>query len=124
MKSDRAFFVIIDLISFSAERAPAAEEIQHVTTHQDFRAIDLSRRRLLRGAALVAGGGALMGASFVASTAAAQTKVSQRTANYQTTPKGNARCNVCTQWQAPSSCKVVQGTVDPTGWCSLYAPKS
>ena len=95
-----------------------------MTTHQNFRVIDLSRRRLLRGAALVAGGGALMGASFVASTAAAQTKVSQRTANYQTTPKGNARCNVCTQWQAPSSCKVVQGTVDPTGWCSLYAPKS
>jgi hypothetical protein len=95
-----------------------------VTTHQNSPAIDLSRRQLLRGASFIAAGGALLGGGLIASTAAAQTKVSQRTANYQTTPKGNARCNVCTQWQAPSSCKVVQGTVDPTGWCSLYAPKS
>ena len=73
--------------------------------------------------ALAAGGGALVAAALTASTATAGSKVSQKAANYQTTPKGNARCNVCTQWQQPSSCKIVQGTILPTGWCSLYAPK-
>jgi hypothetical protein len=95
-----------------------------VITQQNFQAVDLSRRRLLRGAAWIAGGGALLGGGLIASTASAQTKLSQKAANYQTTPKGSARCNVCTQWEQPSSCKVVQGTVEATGWCSLYVPKS
>ncbi len=80
-----------------------------------------SRRGLLRGAALIVGGGALAGSSLVASAAPAP--LSQKAANYQTMPKGNARCNVCSQWQAPSSCKVVEGAILPSGWCSLYAPK-
>jgi hypothetical protein len=95
---------------------------RQVETHQNFQSIDVSRRRLLRGAALVAGGGALLAAGLAASPAAAA-KLTQAAANYQTTPKGGARCNVCTQWQAPSDCKVVVGPVSPTGWCSLYAAK-
>lgn len=95
-----------------------------MTTHKNFQVADLTRRGLLRGASVVAAGGALLSGGLIASAASAQTKVSQKAANYQSTPKGMARCNVCTQWQQPSSCKVVQGTVEPTGWCSLYVPKS
>jgi hypothetical protein len=93
-----------------------------VETHQNLQSINVSRRRLLRGAAFAAGGGALLAAGLAASPAAAA-KLTQAAANYQATPKGGARCNVCTQWQAPTDCKVVAGPVSPTGWCSLYAAK-
>ena len=78
----------------------------------------VSRRRLLLGAGLLAGG-----AGLAAFPAQAQTKVTQTLANYQPSPKGNARCDGCTQWQGPSSCKIVQGGISPAGWCQLYAPK-
>ena len=84
----------------------------------------ISRRRLLGVAGLVTGGGALVGAALTASTAAAQAKVTQQLSNYQAKPNGDARCDGCSQWQAPSSCKVVQGEISPSGWCSLFVPKS
>jgi hypothetical protein len=98
-----------------------------MAVNENVRAVDISRRRLLRGAALAAAGsGALLGVGLTASKVAAQTKVSQTLANYQRTPKGAAQCDSCTQWQAPSSCKVVEGAISPAGWCTLYAlsPKS
>lgn len=79
----------------------------------------LSRRNLLRGAAFVAGGGALAAASG----ARAQSKVSQKLAQYQATPKGTARCDGCSQWAPPSSCKIVDGKISPAGWCVLFAAK-
>lgn len=93
----------------------------HVTAYPDIPALGFSRRRLLRRAAVVAG---FAGAAFVAPTAFAQTKLAQKVANYQSTPKGNAQCNHCTQWQAPADCKTVVGPISPTGWCSLYAVRS
>lgn len=83
----------------------------------------VSRRGLLRGAALAVGGGAILSLAAASSPAYAQTKISQKLAQYQTTPKGNSRCNVCTQWQSPSACKVVAGEIEPTGWCNLFAAK-
>ncbi len=85
------------------------------------RASDASRRDLLRRAALLAGGAAL-GAGLVVSTAA-QAKVSQKVAMYQSMPKGSQQCDNCLQWQAPASCKVVAGSIDPAAWCNLYGPK-
>jgi hypothetical protein len=55
--------------------------------------------------------------------AAAGSKLSQKAASYQPTSKGKQRCDGCVQWQAPAGCKVVDGTIDPTGWCILYSPK-
>lgn len=80
----------------------------------------LSRRGLLRGAALAAGGGALL----VAPAAIAQAKVTQKLAQYQSSPKGAARCDGCQQWEAPAGCKVVEGKISPRGWCVLFAPKA
>ena len=83
--------------------------------------IDLSRRTLLRGAALT-GAGALL-ALGAARPALAAGKLSQSAANYQPTPKGSQKCSNCNQWQQPDACKVVDGKVAPNGWCSLYAQK-
>jgi len=78
----------------------------------------LSRRRFLSTAAK---GVAVAGAALMTSPAAA--KVPPTAVNYQPTPKGNARCDSCVNWQAPASCKFVDGTISPSGWCSLYRPK-
>jgi hypothetical protein len=78
----------------------------------------LSRRRFLYTAAK---SGAGLGAVLMTSPAAA--KVPPTAVNYQPTPKGKARCDNCVNWQAPSSCKFVDGKISPSGWCSLYRPK-
>jgi hypothetical protein len=81
--------------------------------------LDLSRRGLLRRAALAAGAGALIG--LAATPAAAQAKFSQAMAKYQPTPKGPAHCSNCSQFVPDTACKVVAGPVTAYGWCALYA---
>jgi hypothetical protein len=88
-----------------------------------FHMLDLSRRAVLRGAAFGAGAGLLLGGGLASGARAAVAKLTQKAANYQATPRGNQRCNTCSQWVQPTSCKVVEGIVSPTGWCSLFAPK-
>ena len=85
---------------------------------------DPSRRSLFRAAALVLGGGALAGAGLSAAASAQLPKRTQKVVQYQTTPKGRSRCDNCSQWQPPASCKIVAGTIVAAGWCSAYAPKS
>ena len=83
----------------------------------------LSGKRLSRRGFLYAGGGAVLGATLLASPAAASTKVSQGSVHYQPIPKGKARCATCALFQPPTSCKVVDGAISPSGSCTLYAPK-
>ena len=80
----------------------------------------LSRRTLLHLA--LAGGGVLVAAT-VPSIAVAGSKIAKKAVKYQDTPKGAARCDNCRQWQAPAACKLVDGVISPSGWCSIYAPK-
>lgn len=94
-----------------------------VSNLKSWQSIDLSRRNLLRGAFVAVGGGVLAGASMAASTSQAANKMPQKAVNYQATPKGKAQCDNCAQWQAPASCKIVQGVISPSGWCTVYAPK-
>jgi hypothetical protein len=83
-----------------------------------------SRRGLFRGAAVIAGGGALAAAGLGSGSASAQgAKAPQNAAQYQTTPKGKQRCETCVAFVAPSSCNVVAGTISPSGWCVMYAAK-
>jgi hypothetical protein len=75
----------------------------------------VSRRRVLTIAAGAAG------ASVVGlGVARAQAKTPQKTVKYQDTPKGDQRCENCKQFQSPSACKVVDGTISPQGWCMVY----
>ena len=83
----------------------------------------MPRRTLLKIGLFGAGAGALLGASLAALPAAAATKMSQKAARYQATPKGAQRCDGCNQYESPSACKVVDGDVTPAGWCILYVAK-
>jgi len=85
----------------------------------------LSRRAAMRSAALALTGGALLTAGLAARPAvAAGVKMNRDDAGYQPMPKGSARCDGCQQWQAPHSCKVVDGVISPAGWCTLYGAKA
>jgi hypothetical protein len=78
---------------------------------------DATRRQLLRAGLAVAGG-------IAATSAKAQDKIAQAQVQYQKTPKDGNKCNMCVNWEAPNSCKIVAGTIDPNGWCIAYAPKN
>ncbi len=75
-----------------------------------------------RRAALRVGVGALV-VAFVPIHALAQPKIAQKLVQYQETPKGPQECDNCLHFVAPASCKMVDGKINPKGWCSLYAPK-
>ena len=79
------------------------------------------RRDLLRA---VLGGVAFLGASLAAARAIADAKMGHKLVHYQTTPKGSARCQTCTQFLPTPGCKLVEDPITPTGWCQLYAAKA
>ena len=54
---------------------------------------------------------------------AAQQKVAQKLVQYQMKPKNNQKCSICLHFVPPDSCKVVEGKINPDGWCALFAPK-
>ena len=84
----------------------------------------ISRRRILTIAAGAAGT-SITGATAIigTSTTAQAAKVSQKTVKYQDTPKGEQRCDNCELFEAPSSCKNVDGPIAPQGWCIVYRKK-
>ncbi|WP_193165047.1 high-potential iron-sulfur protein [Microbulbifer hainanensis] len=82
---------------------------------------DLKRREFLKlaGCSL-----ALIPVALIATDrATAQSKVSKETVKYQDTPKDGHKCVDCQFFQAPNACQLVEGTISPDGWCSLFAPK-
>lgn len=83
----------------------------------------LSRRAILAAAA----GGALTSAAGMPAAAdepvAEKDKIKQTDAKYQDQPKGQQRCEICLQFQPPSTCKIVQGPVSAHGWCQFFAAK-
>jgi hypothetical protein len=79
----------------------------------------ISRRVFLAGTALGAAS-----AATVTSQTVAQVKISQRTANYQNTPKGDQRCGGCANFQPPNACKFVEGHISSTGGCQLFVKKT
>lgn len=81
----------------------------------------VSRRDFLFVAAV--GTGAVLGAGLKVSPAAAQNKRPQKAVSYRPTPNGKQSCSNCANFQTPSSCKLVDGAIAPSGWCVLYAAK-
>jgi hypothetical protein len=50
------------------------------------------------------------------------TKVSQASVQYQPQPRGEQRCANCMHFIADSNtCKRVEGTISPEGWCVIWA---
>lgn len=60
----------------------------------------------------------------------AAAKGSQAQYKYQTKPKDGKKCSTCTFFipgksaTANGSCKIVEGTISPNGWCIAYSAKS
>lgn len=81
----------------------------------------MSRRAALTRAVLAIG---VAATGTAATRADAQQKITQAAAKYQGQPKGQQSCAVCVNFQPPNACKFVQGTISPSGWCLLFAPKT
>jgi hypothetical protein len=60
---------------------------------------------------------------------AADAKASKQVMKYQDHPQGAQRCDNCLQFipgkspKAKGQCKVVEGDIDPQGWCIAWAAK-
>lgn len=49
------------------------------------------------------------------------TKVSQSSVQYQPQPRGEQKCANCMHFIADSNtCKLVEGTISPEGWCVIW----
>ena len=106
----------------------------------------LSRRVLLRNAAVIAG--AVSAPALVSGCAPpppppvaaplpppplAQTapppplpviKQTKAEALYRDYPNGPQRCGVCVHFRPPNDCEVIQGPVQPNGWCRNFRPRA
>lgn len=57
--------------------------------------------------------------------AAPAKKVPQASVQYQTKPNGEQKCSNCMNFIAKSNtCKLVEGSVTPEGWCKLWVKKA
>lgn len=70
-----------------------------------------------------------LAAAFGVTTTLAEAKSSKSAMKYQDHPKGAAKCAGCKLFipgktaKAMGTCKVVDGSISPNGWCIAYTPK-
>jgi hypothetical protein len=76
-----------------------------------------SRRNVMRTFA----GGFSAGLLLRVAPAGASEKMTRQQAEYQGTPNGIYSCGLCTLFERPNSCKVVEGEVSKDGWCKAFA---
>ena len=79
--------------------------------------LDRSRRRVLGAVVKIAWTGLL----FWISRTDASEKMTRQQAEYQDTPNGIYSCGLCTLFERPNACKVVEGEVSRDGWCKAFA---
>jgi hypothetical protein len=53
--------------------------------------------------------------------AKASDKMTRQQAQYQDAPNGIYSCGLCTLFERPNACKVVEGEVSRDGWCKAFA---
>ena len=51
----------------------------------------------------------------------ASEKMTRLQAQYQDTPNGIYSCGMCTLFERPNACKVVEGEISNDGWCKAFA---
>ena len=86
--------------------------------------INKTRRVILRTGLAALGGVAATATAARANQRTAQTKLAQKVVQYQETPKGDQKCSVCVNFEPPNGCKIVEGNINPNGWCIAFGPKS
>jgi hypothetical protein len=79
--------------------------------------VDKSRRKMMR-AMVKAIPAALL---FRISGAKASDKMAPQQAEYRDTPNGLYSCGMCSLFERPSACKVVEGEISKDGWCKAFA---
>jgi hypothetical protein len=77
----------------------------------------MNRRKVLRAALATVPAGLLL---RISSTQAAD-KMTLKQAEYQDGPSGIYSCAVCTLFEPPKGCKVVEGEISKDGWCKAFA---
>ena len=77
--------------------------------------LDASRRRVMRAAVTA------ISAGWLSRLAQASDKMTPQQAQYQDTPNGLYSCAMCTLFEKPNLCKVVEGEISPDGWCKAFA---
>ena len=48
-------------------------------------------------------------------------KMTRQQAEYQDRPDGIYSCGMCTLFEKPNACKVVEGEISTDGWCKAFA---
>jgi hypothetical protein len=81
------------------------------------RRLDRSRRSVLHAAVA----GISTGLLFRISHAGAAEKMTRQQAEYQDTPNGIYSCGMCTLFERPNACRVVEGEISKDGWCKAFA---
>jgi hypothetical protein len=80
----------------------------------------LSRRLLLHKTMVSVGAAAIIARQTT--PASASIKISKTAVAYQDHPQGDKRCGKCLQFQAPDSCKMVDGPISDQGFCRIFMP--
>jgi hypothetical protein len=84
--------------------------------------MDGSRRKLMRAMVKAIPTALLFGISrAAASDDKASDKMTRQQAEYRDTPNGIYSCGMCTLFERPNACKVVEGEISPDGWCKAFA---
>jgi hypothetical protein len=81
----------------------------------------LSRRSILKGAALLAGGTLIAG--VMASKEALAQKAAKGSMQYRDRPNEDKQCSNCAQFIPNNGCQIVEGTVSPQGYCIAWQKK-
>ncbi len=67
---------------------------------------------------------------LLTTTTIAEAKGSKSQFKYQDKPNGNQKCGECSLFvpgkndSADGECKVVEGSINPNGWCTAFSPKA
>ena len=87
----------------------------------DWRSVNkpVSRRALFEHVAAAGAGTAML----LGTASPAQAKMAQMDAGYQQMPKGDQSCSNCSLFVAPDSCSLVDGPINPQGWCRYHQNK-
>ena len=84
--------------------------------------IDHDKRNSLRSIAC-AGLGVLAAGATGTRARAQDAKAAKDAVQYQDAPKDGQECDKCVNWVAPNACKIVEGQINPKGYCIAFAPK-
>jgi hypothetical protein len=88
-----------------------------VEKQTDNKQTSTSRRTIMRAFA----GGVSAGLLLRLRQVKASDKMTRQQAEYQDTPNGIYGCGMCTLFERPNACKVVEGEISKDGWCKAFA---